>query len=198
MENKKKILILLGSPRKKGNSAILAKQVQDGARAKGAEVESLYLHGMNIQPCNGCGKCQKENSEGCIIDDDMQTLYPKLQQSDAIVIASPIYWFNVSAQTKLFIDRWYAVGVSPKNIFAGKSMGILLAYADPDPFVSGAVNALRTFQDICRYLDAKIVGMVYGSASDAGEIQNNRDLMKQAYQFGELLGSGTSCRVGEA
>lgn len=188
----KKILLVMGSPRKDGNSATLAKQVAAGAGAAGAEVESFYLHGMNIQACTACDACREERDRDCVIDDDMETLYAKLRQADALVIASPIYWFTVSAQTKLFMDRWYALGGPGEEYaaFAGKRIGIVLTYADVDPFASGAVNALRTFQDAFNYVGAHIVGMVYGSASEAGEIGNNRDLMEKAYELGKQLGSG--------
>ena len=189
----KKVLIAMGSPRKEGNSATLAKQVIAGAEATGAEVESFYLHTMNIQPCTACDACREDTGKDCVIDDDMQALYPKLRRADALVIASPIYWFTVSAQTKAFMDRWYAFG-NPKEeyaAFAGKRIGIVLTYADIDPFVSGAVNALRTFQDAFNYVGAEIVGMIYGSASEAGEIRNNRDLMERAYKLGKQLGTGT-------
>jgi multimeric flavodoxin WrbA len=188
---RKKILLVMGSPRKEGNSATLAKQVAAGAEAGGAEVESFTLHGMNIQPCTACNACREENSKGCVIDDDMEVLYSKLRQADALVISSPIYWFTVSAQTKLFMDRWYALGGPGEEYaaFAGKRIGIVLTYADVDPFTSGAVNALRTFQDAFNYVGAEIVGMVYGSASEAGEIARNRDLMGEAYELGKKLGS---------
>ena len=188
----KKILLVMGSPRKDGNSATLAKQVATGAAAAGAEVESFYLHGMNIHPCTACDACREERDKDCVIDDDMETLYGKLRQADALVIASPIYWFTVSAQTKLFMDRWYALGGPGEEYaaFAGKRIGIVLTYADVDPFTSGAVNALRTFQDAFNYVGAQIVGMVYGSASEAGEIRKNRDLMEKAYELGKQLGSG--------
>jgi len=183
----------MGSPRKEGNSATLAKQVAAGAKATEAAVESFYLHAMNIQPCTACDACREETGKDCVIDDDMQILYPKLRQADAVVIASPIYWFTVSAQTKLFMDRWYALGGPQEEYaaFSGKRIGIVLSYADLDPFVSGAVNALRTFQDAFNYVGAEIGGMIYGSASEAGEIGNNRDLMERAYELGKRLGSGT-------
>ena len=184
----KKIVILMGSPRKEGNSATLAKQVAAGAEAAGAEVESFYLHGMDIQPCTGCDACHEETDKDCVIDDDMQTLYPKLRRTDAVVIASPIYWFTVSAQTKLFMDRCYALGGPQGYALAGKRIGIVLTYGDSDPFSSGAVNALRTFQDAFNYIGAEIVGMIYGSAWEAGEIKNNQDLMEKAYELGKQLG----------
>jgi multimeric flavodoxin WrbA len=185
-----KILIVLGSPRKNGNTATLAEALAKGAGEAGAEVERFYLQGMSIHPCTGCDKCQEETDQLCVIDDDMQTLYGKVEQADTLVIATPVYWFTVSAQTKLFMDRLYALGgPDGYSVLEGKRIGIILAYADPDPFVSGAVNALRTFQDAFRYVGADIVGMVYGSASKAGEIKQNKDVMEKAYQLGGELGS---------
>lgn len=183
----KKIIIVMGSPRKEGNSSALAKQVAAGAEATGAQVESFYLHGMNIKPCDACDVCREDNASDCVIDDDMQILYPKLRQADAIVIASPIYWFTVSAQTKLLMDRCYALGGPEGNALAGKRVGIILTYADTDPFTSGAVNALRTFQDAFNYIGAEIKGMIYGSAWKPGEIEANEELMKRAYQLGKKL-----------
>jgi hypothetical protein len=71
--------------------------------------------------------------------------------------------------------------------FKGKRFGIVLTYADEDPFRSGAVNALRTFEDALGYVGAEIVGMVYGSACKAGEIKKNKNLLKKAYQLGKNL-----------
>jgi len=185
----KRIVIVKGSPRKNGNSAILAEQVAIGARAIGAKVESFDLHFMNIQPCDACDACQEQTDRDCIVEDDMTALYPQLRQADAIVIASPIYWFTVSAQTKLFIDRgFYPLGGPQGHGLKGKSIGLILTYGDSDPFTSGAVNALRMFQDMFRYAGADIAGIIYGSASQAGEIQNQPDLLEKAYQLGQQLG----------
>ena len=183
----KKVVIVMGSPRKNGNSTTLAQRVAKGAEAAGAEVESFYLHEMDIKPCDACDICLEDSSKDCIIDDDMQNLYPKLRQADALVIASPIYCFTVAAQTKLFLDRCYGLGGPQGNALKGKRIGIVLTYGDSDPFDSGAVNAMRTFQDIFAYIGSPIVSMVYGSASKAGEIKANRDLMEKAYKMGEQL-----------
>jgi multimeric flavodoxin WrbA len=185
-----KIVIVNGSPRKKGNSATLAQQVATGAEAAGAHLETYYLHGLDIHPCNACDACLKSDDPDCVIDDDMQTLYPRLQEADAIVIASPIYWFTISAQTKLFMDRCYAFLGPGENPLKDKQFAIVLAYGDSDPFNSGAVNALRTFQDGLGYIGAEIVGTVYGSASKPGEIAHNEALMEKAYQLGQRLASG--------
>ena len=182
----KRVLILKGSPREKGNSAALADQVAAGARQVQVEVDSIYLHNMDIRPCDACDLC-RENDGSCVIQDDMQILYPKLLQADVIVIASPIYWFTLSAQTKLCIDRWYALDTPQGSALAGKQMGLLLTYGDDDPYTSGAINAIRTFQDMARYLKAEVVGIVYGSASDPGDIQQQPGVMEQAYQLGQSL-----------
>ena len=136
-----------------------------------------------------CDGCRKKKHIDCVIQDDMQMLYPKLRCADAIVIASPIYWFTVSAQTKLFMDRWYGLGGDDGYALTGKKFGIVLAYADVDPFASGAVNALHTLQDALRFLEAEIAGMVYGSASKPGEIRSNKALMDQAFELGKALAS---------
>ncbi len=190
MENKaetKQVLVILGSPRRKGNSSTLAARISRGAKSAGAEVETLFLQDLKISPCRGCDTCQKHDSKGCAIKDDMQEIYPKLIRSAAWVIASPVYWFTMSAQTKIFMDRCYALPAYAKNPFAGKRIAIAMSYGDADPVKSGCVNALRTFQDAYRYTRSKIVGMVYGSAMKAGEIANNEALMREAEELGKLL-----------
>ncbi len=184
------VITVLGSPRRKGNSATLAENVILGAKSMGAMVYTYFLHGMDIKPCDACCICHEDMNAECVINDDMQKLYPKLRQADALVIASPIYWFTVSAQTKLFMDRCYAFGVSGEYALKGKRIGIVLAYGGSDPFNSGAVNAIRTFQDAFAYVGAPIVGMVYGSASDPGEIAANRELMDKAFELGRQLVEG--------
>ncbi len=123
----------------------------------------------------------------------MQLLYPKVREADAIVYASPIYWFTVSAQIKLFMDRCYSLGGGTdypgEHALAGKRIGIVLTYGGDDPFDSGAVNAIRTFQDVFNYIPAEIEGIVYGYGSDAGKIQSNRVVMERAYELGKKLGS---------
>jgi hypothetical protein len=176
-ENQKHVVVLLGSPRKKGNSTVLAKQIIHGVESVSAKVETVYLNGLNIKPCQGCYACKKKNSTGCAVDDDMQSLYPKLVESDAWVIASPVYWFSMSAWNE---DS----EISPMY---KKRIAIAMSYGDSDPFNSGCVNALRSFQDAYRYVGARIVGMVYGSAEEPGEIASNAELMAQAEEIGKKL-----------
>ena len=91
----KNVVVILGSPRKNGNSEILAEKVISGAKVDGARISTFRLQDMNISPCDACGACQTRESSGCIVKDDMQTIYQNLKEADIIVIASPIYWFSV-------------------------------------------------------------------------------------------------------
>lgn len=188
--DKRYILIVNGSPRKSGNSALLADHLAAGARAAGAEVESFALHNMDIRPCDACEACHETSPGICIIRDDMQALYPRLQRADAIVIASPIYWFSVNAQTKLFIDRCYALEAPQGNALAGKQFVVILVYGDTDALASGAINAVRMFQDMCRYLKADLTAIIHGSALQAGAINEQSELLDQARRVGRQLAGG--------
>ncbi len=186
----KQIIIVSGSPRRNGNCAVLAEQAAAGARASGAKAEVIYLHGLTMEPCSACDACQGALQADCIIDDDLTSLLPRVRRADALLLASPVYWFTFGAQTKLFIDRvFYALNGPEGHGLKGKPLGLLMAYGDTDPFSSGAVNALRAFQDICGFIEAPIAGLVYGSAGGAGDIQKQPALLQQAYQLGEKLGA---------
>jgi len=184
------VLVLKGSPRENGNSSTLAEQVAAGAKAAGAEVESISLHTLDIRPCDACDSCH-ETGGVCVIKDGMQALYPKLRRASAILVASPVYWFTVSAQAKLCIDRWYAFESPQGSELRGKKFGFVLTYGDTDVYTSGGINAIHTYESMCRYLRAEIVGMVYGSASDVGDVQKQPELMEKAYQLGRKLAPGS-------
>ena len=146
----------------------------------------VYLHGLKIAPCQSCYACHKLKSDGCAIDDDMQTIYPKLKEADVWVFAGPVFWFNVSAQTKLCMDRMFAMGaylIDPRK----KRGAVAMSFGDTDPFTSGCINALRCFQDAFRYIGLQMAGMVYGSAEEAGIIEANAELMTQAEALGKKL-----------
>jgi len=185
----KQVIIVLGSPRKNGNCAALAEQAAAGVRASCAEAETIYLHGLTMEPCSACDACQTATETDCIVDDELTDLLPRLRRADAILLASPVYWFTFTAQTKLFIDRaFYALNGPEGHGLKGKPIGLIMTYGDTDPFTSGAVNALRAFQDICRFIEAPVAGMVYGSATGAGDIQKQPDLFQEAYHLGQKLG----------
>jgi multimeric flavodoxin WrbA len=184
----KKVVILMGSPRRKGNTAVLCERIARGAADAGAQVDSFYLHGMKIAPCSACEACHRPGSTGCVIQDDMQRLYPELRSADAIVLASPIYWFTMSAQIKTAVDRCYALlSAEGGHEFRGKRVGLAFAYGGDDPLDSGCVNAIRSFQDAFRFIRADIVGMVYGSAAKEGDIRADSNVMDAAAELGKKL-----------
>jgi multimeric flavodoxin WrbA len=180
----KNVLVLKSSPRINGNSNMLADRLEVGAKEAGANVESVMLHNLNIQPCDACDVCQETGV--CVLKDDMQQIYSLIEEADAIVIAGPIYWFTISAQAKLCIDRWYALSPYKEN-FSGKQAGIILTYGDDDLHSSGGINAIHTFESMFAYLGVEIKGIVHGSAYDVGEIQKLPDLFEHAYQLGQNL-----------
>jgi len=165
----------------------LADRVAAGAKAGGAVVEAVTLHDMNIKPCNACDVCRRGKDIDCVLNDDMQKLYPKMRNADAIVVASPIYWFTFSAQLKTCIDRWYALWNYKNDIFKVKSFGVVLAYGDTDLYTSGAINAIHTLETMFRYIQADVAGWVYGSLSNVGDAQKHPELMQKAYRLGRKL-----------
>lgn len=182
----KNLIVLEGSPRKKGNSCVLAAQASASAQATGAEVTTFHLHTMKIAPCNGCDGCIRKGVF-CTIQDDMQAIYPKLRQAGALLLASPIYWFNYTAQLKTCMDRLYGLWSNHHDFFKGKPVGIILTYGDVDEYTSGAINAIHTFETTFHFLEAPIAGMVHGSLSDVGDAQKHPELISAAVQLGRKL-----------
>lgn len=184
---KKRLLNFIGSPRPDSNSAILAREAARAAREAGATVEVINLSRLKINPCRACDCCRDRGPGQCIQKDDMAKIYPGLESAGAILLAHPVYWFTINAQTKLLLDRWYAFGSDEYRCFREKKIGLILTYADRDVFTSGAVNALRAYQDISSYLGAEISGMVYTTAAGPGQVKNNKAALKEAYNLGREL-----------
>lgn len=182
----KTILILNGSPREKGNTAVLSERLEEGATEAGADVEHIYLHGLEISPCDACDYCQ-DQGKGCVISDDMQEIYPKLLAADVIVVASPVYWYSMTAQTKLCIDRWYALESGTEFELAGKTLSLLMVYGDEDLYTSGGITVVYTLEGICRYVGLNFDGIVHGSAMDIGDAEKDLVLMEKAFQLGKKL-----------
>lgn len=191
MKPLKRVLIVTASPRINGNSTILAHKATEGVNAAGGEADVAPIGNMKIAPCNACDACRTSPEAGCVIDDDMQPLYRKIEEAQGIIFATPVYWFSVSAQMKCFIDRTYATYNDGKYAFTGKDVGVILTYEDKDVFSAGGVNALRSFQDTFAYVKANQVGMVFGSAGKAGDVNANDKLLQEAYELGRIIaGSG--------
>ncbi len=182
---KLKLLALLGSPRSKGNTAALLNAFLEGVEGKGgAEVEFVKLQEKGIKPCRDCRYCQKSPYLKCVIDDDMQYLHKRVIESDVLVFATPVYWWNISAQLKLFIDRLCALAGEDGNYkcLHGKKLVILLTYQDDDPN-PGAKLVIDSFNYIAEYLKLETVG-VLGVSSGRIPVENNHVALEKAFELG--------------
>lgn len=134
-----KILGIVGSPRKEGNTEIMMREALEAARQAGAETEMVLVADSDISPCDGCMTCME--GDGCVIDDDMQTLYEKIELADGIIFGTPVYFINVSAQAKAIIDRTLvmlingkmkgkvaAAIVTARRVGAGQVLGLLYTW----------------------------------------------------------------------
>ena len=101
-----KIVVLLGSPRKKGNSETLARLVVRPIEQDGGTVEYIRLNDLSLRPCQGCGGCDKTGN--CVIKDDMSDIYSAVDDAERILLVSPVYFYGLSAQCKIFGDRMQA------------------------------------------------------------------------------------------
>lgn len=182
----KNVLILESSPRKKGNSAVLAARAAEAVQESGASAETIHLHGLNIAPCNHCDGCIRQK-QFCVVQDDMQQIYPRLAGADGLILASPIYWFTYNAQLKLCIDRWYGLWQIQHDVFKDKPVGAILVYGDSDLYTSGGINAIHTLETTFRFMEAKMAGFVYGTTNDLGDAEKSPELMEAASRLGNKM-----------
>jgi multimeric flavodoxin WrbA len=130
-----KIIGFSASPRKEGNTAWTINKILEGAKEQGAETQVWYSSDLDIKPCRGCLGCVK--SDRCVINDDMQKLYDALGQADALVLGTPVYMGQMSAQAKIFTDRLFAQ-ITPrfsphfKEKNAGKKLILVFTQGNPD------------------------------------------------------------------
>lgn len=174
----KNILILESSPRPNGNSCLLSSEFARGAESAGHHVEKLPVSHKKIGGCLGCNACYR-NGGTCVQKDDMEEVRAKMLAADVIVLASPIYFYSMTAQMKATIDRTYAF----YQQLAGKTFYYLISCGAPDAsYTETMLAALRGFT--CCVPDAKEGGYVLGvNPMEAGDIKQT-DAMAKAYQMG--------------
>lgn len=183
-----KLAAFSSSPRSRANSDILTDRLLAGAEGSGASVTKTRLHGQAIKPCTACCACQSAVEAPCVIRDDMAELIEQIRAADALVFASPIYFATVNAQMKLFLDRLFAVfGGGDFTALKGKRMGLIFTYGADDPFESGAINALRMFQDAAAALKTELMGCVHAACLDPGAVENNPAALEAAFALGKKL-----------
>ena len=182
------VLAFSSTPRRRGNSDILVDQILAGAAAAGAIVEKVRLHGLTIGPCTACDACQVSVETPCVIADDATPLLAKVRHADVLVFGSPIYFGTVNGQMKMFLDRLYALfGGGTFDALRGRRLALAFAYASPDPFAAGTVNAIHMFQDAARELGIDLVGWVCACCQTAGEVEKNGPVLESARALGRKL-----------
>lgn len=146
------ILVVAGSPRRGGNTEILADTFAGSARENGHEVTVRKLSQYKVGPCLACEYCFSHDGT-CVQQDDMNQILKDVEKADMLILASPIYWFDISAQTKCFIDRLYA---HAKKGFHIRSAGMLLDSGSPGVYTA----AQAQLKDICKYLGWEYLGAI--------------------------------------
>jgi Multimeric flavodoxin WrbA len=183
----KKVVAFIGSPRKTGNTAAVVGEILRGAQAVGAQTAVFDLNAMNIKPCQGCLFCRREPA--CAQkDDDMQTVYEAVKQADAVVIGSPVYMHQVTAQTKILFDRMFPftdAGFRPR--FGIKKTVMVYAQGNPDTQTFAAAFADNA--GVLKIGGLEVVAtIVAAGVNTPGEAAGNAGLMAEAFAAGQQIG----------
>lgn len=186
-----KVLGISGSPRRGGNTEFLLNKALEGASSAGAEVEKIVLNDLNFSPCQECGGC--DDSGECTVEDDMQMVYQKLEEADGVILASPIFFGSLSAQTKMMIDRfqcwWVAKYVlkQPRSEKKESRRGVFICVGGMkrEDFFQGAVKLVKIW-----FANLNVVyenDLFYPGIDEKGAILNHPTALKEAFAAGERL-----------
>ena len=176
------ILVITGSAHKKGTSSYLADAFIKGAEEAGHAVSRFDAAFKNVQPCIGCDSCKK-NEQTCVFKDDMQELNPELLKAEVAVFVSPIYYYDINAQIKAVIDRFYANNSVLKG--ADKKAVLMLTYGDETE--ESAEGAIASYKGMVKYLEWKNAGIVSAKCCYVLDDVINSEYPKQAYEIGKSL-----------
>lgn len=172
------IVILMGSVRKGGNTDLLVQAFAEGAE-KNNTVEMISVADSKVSPCIGCNTCFEREGNRCFQEDDMQEIYEKLKAADVLVIASPVYFYGVSAQLKALIDRLHT---PMRSEFKIKKLALILVGAATLPELFDSIKV--QYQLVLNYFKLEDAGMVLvRGAKDKGDVKNTEGL-EEAYQLG--------------
>ena len=175
----KRILVISTSPRKDGNSALLAEEFAGGARDAGHQVEVISLRDKTIGFCRGCLSCVK--TRRCVQQDDAADIVARMKQADVIAFATPVYYFEMSGQMKTLLDRSNPLYTDD---YAFRDIYLLASAAEnDDTAVDGAVNGLKGW--IACFDKCAFKGVVRGVGATApGDIRQNGAVMEAARHMG--------------
>lgn len=173
-----RIVILVGSMRKGGNTDLLAQAFADGAR-KSHDVEIVSVADYKVNPCIGCNSCFSREGNLCFQQDDMNKIYNKLKDADIVVAASPVYFYGISSQLKAIVDRLHT---PMRNDFKIKKLALLLVGAAALPELFDAI--LLQYRLILDFFKLEDTGMVLvRGVKDKGDIKGKESL-SEAYNLG--------------
>jgi multimeric flavodoxin WrbA len=187
-----KVLGIFGSPRRGGNTELLLEEALKGAEKEGTEVERIYLSDFTITPCKECHGC--DNTGNCVILDDMEKIYPKLLEADVLILASPIFFYGVTAWAKALIDRSQALWAR-KYLIKDPTLGkggkkrkgffISVGATKGQKVFEGAILTVKYFFDV---LNAEYVGeLLYRGVEAKGDILKHPEALQQAFEAGRKL-----------
>lgn len=180
----KKIVILNGSPRRKGNTSALVRAFTEGAESAGHTVTEFFLDEMNIHGCKGCFGGHSGKDSPCVQKDDMDKVYPAVKESDVIILATPLYYWNMSGQIRTAVDRLFALEEGDGNLLRGQDRAsALLMVAEGHGFE----DVLLYYDHLMEHLRWKNLGHILaGGNGDIGDIEGKPELEK-AYVLGKSI-----------
>ena len=179
-DRKMKILVITGSPRKNGNSNTLADNFIKGAQEAGHSVVRFDSAFKKVHPCIACNKCGMNGQ--CVFKDDFEFIRNNIVDADAVVFASPMYYFGISAQIKAVIDRFYAIN---GQIHVPKRAVLILTYADTS--AKEAQPILSHYETLLNYLGWSDAGKIIASGVWTEGDVNHTQYPKQAYELGKNI-----------
>ena len=174
------ILTVIGSPRKNGNTVFLSKRLREQL-LEVDQPDTIFLNDADIHPCTDCRAC-KEGDLVCVVRDDMQRVYPRLEAADILIIGTPIYWYGPTAQSKLFIDRLRPYYGNKK--LKEKKAALLLPAGSGEPDCD---LTIEMFKRIFEALDIAYIGAVTAKAYDIGEAAHDKDALKAIDALAERI-----------
>ena len=173
-----KVVVLVGSVRKNGNTDLLVQSFTEGA-SKNNDVKVVSVADYKIHPCIGCNSCFTSEGNRCFQNDDMPKVYEKLKKADILVIASPVYFYGISAQLKAIVDRLHT---PMRNDFNIKKLALILVGAATLPELFDSIRI--QYQLVLNFFHLEDAGMVLvRGAKDKGDVKNS-DGLKNAYELG--------------
>ena len=181
----KKVLGIIGSPRRQGNTNLLVEKILAGGRDGGGETDAVFLADLEIADCIGCHACWEGKS--CPDHDDLEYVIGKIIASDVIVFGTRVYWYGPTALMKACIDRFvYFNGGENRAKIRGKSAVIAIPYEEEDAETVQPVEAF--FAKCFHYLEMPLVGTIVApGVTKRGEIKSKPEILKQAWELGKKL-----------